>query len=136
MLFWLMLIPLAVGIVGIILTKNNWELEGPNFLSTLITILATTVLIVMLVIIMVNHIGADACVAANEEKYESIVYQYENDIYENDNDLLGSFNEMNVSLSINVLAVGVTCKCTESINILDLNLEVHTINRLKGNGCL
>ena len=87
MLFWLMLILLAVGIVGIILTKNNWKLEVPNFFSLLITVIAVMALIVMLVIIMVNHIGADACVAANEEKYESIVYQYENDIYENDNDL-------------------------------------------------
>ena len=87
MLFWLMLIFLAVGIVGIVLTKNDWKLEVPNFFSVVVTILATMVLIVMLVIIMVNHIGADAGVAANEVKYESIVYQYENNIYENENDL-------------------------------------------------
>ena len=87
MLAWLMLILLAVGIVGIILTKDNWKLEVPNFFSVLITVIAGIALIVMLVIIMINYIGADACVAANEEKYESIVYQYKNDIYENDNDL-------------------------------------------------
>ena len=41
----------------------------------------------MLLVIIFSYIGLDGYVAAEQVKYDTLVYQYENDFYDNDNDI-------------------------------------------------
>ena len=45
------------------------------------------VAIVLIIIGCVSHFSANAEVAKNQQRYESLVYQAENNLYDNDNDL-------------------------------------------------
>lgn len=80
MLLIITILVLTVGIIWGI--KTVWDLAP----FTVVTV-ASIALIVMVILMSVNYIGADGFVAASKQRYESLTYQYENDFYENDNDL-------------------------------------------------
>lgn len=42
---------------------------------------------VMIVVAVVNNVGAEGKIASNRQRYESLTYQLENNLYDNDNDL-------------------------------------------------
>lgn len=87
MLFWIFVAILAIGIGCLIAYEIIDRYTELDVWGNTITTIAAIPIVISLVIIGFNHIGADATIVANQQLYESLVYQYENDIYENDNDL-------------------------------------------------
>lgn len=87
MLFWIFVAALVVGIVMMIVYYNtnvgNWCVNiGASLLCS-----GTALVFISGVILAVMYLGLDGEIAANNKRYESLVYQYENDLYDNDNDL-------------------------------------------------
>lgn len=106
MLFWIMFIILVVGIVGIALTNHKYSLINLNGASIFVAVLSGMAMFAMLLVLICNYINVDGQIAANEKKYESLVYQYENNVYENDNDvgkreLMVDIEEWNADLARN-----------------------------------
>ena len=56
-------------------------------LSTIFFAIAGIAFVVMLIVVIVNNVGAEASIEANKQRYEFLIYQAENNLYENDNDL-------------------------------------------------
>ena len=82
MLFCIFVILLAGGIIWAIFDEYG------DYTACAAAISATGFagIVISLIIMGINYIGADGYVAAMHERHESLVYQYENDVYENDND--------------------------------------------------
>lgn len=51
------------------------------------SVLCFIAMVIMTICIIVSNSGISGFIAANQQRYESLVYQLENDIYDNDNDL-------------------------------------------------
>lgn len=87
MWFWLMLILAVALTVGAI---RMWRYDNCSGLAFILIILSTIAIIAVLIMglcVIDAHINIDAKIAANEQIYDSLVYQLENELYENDNDL-------------------------------------------------
>lgn len=91
MLFWLFVIIFVVGII--IFAVGRWMYDNTKYdtkwLETSGFLLARAMgiaIAICLIIIVANHIVADAMVAKNHERYKSLTYQLENNLYDNDND--------------------------------------------------
>ena len=87
MIFWITLIAVVVFAVLAIVFFDSWDFEWVSMLSTIFFTIAGIVLVVMLIVVIVNNVGAEASIEANKQRYESLIYQAENNLYENDNDL-------------------------------------------------
>ena len=75
----------AVGIVLIVLANvKSW---GTGFAGVAISAAAGLILVIEIVIALIENMCIPGRIAANEQRYESLVYQLENDLYDNDNDL-------------------------------------------------
>ena len=68
---------------------TNCAGEWPDFAAWIVGITCLIVTLIMSICIIDAHVSAEAAVAVNEKRYESLVYQYENNIYDNDNDVVG-----------------------------------------------
>ena len=87
MWFWLALI-LAIGLtVGAVCMWRYDEYSGWTLILTVFGGVAVIIVLVMGVSIIYAHSTAEANIATNEQRYNSLVYQLENKLYENDNDL-------------------------------------------------
>ena len=122
MLFWIFLLAtIILTVISIVLKMTVYtgvwdELPLPLSVSNVLIGLVTAI---MLVIIMVVHIGANAEIESQKQIYESLVYQAENNLYENDNDLgkkevVNQIQEWNSNLAYNKkiqsdLWVGIFC---------------------------
>jgi hypothetical protein len=87
MLFWIFVLMVVLGVVGIVVYNNTRVGEwcwGVSFAGLLAGIIAGAV---SLCVIAINYCGVDGEIAANKARYESLVYQYKNNLYDNDNDL-------------------------------------------------
>lgn len=51
------------------------------------SVLCFIAMVIMTICIIVNNSGISGLIAANQQRYDSLVYQLENDLYDNDNDL-------------------------------------------------
>lgn len=97
MLFWLFVIILVVGIALIVVGNISWKREQHPFLywhdetidivGKVVSFISGAVLAIMILILCCSYIDADAKIAENNKRYESLVYQLENNLYDNDNDL-------------------------------------------------
>lgn len=92
MWFWLMLILTGVGVGAIILA--NWVYENTEFdwswlvyTGAICTTIFGVLSLIMGIFVIDAHTNLEAKIAANEQIYDSLVYQLENELYENDNDL-------------------------------------------------
>lgn len=87
MLFWIFVLMVVLGIVGMVVYDNTrvgewcWSVSFAGIIAGIIAV------VVSLCIIAINYCGVDGEIAANQARYESLVYQYENNLYDNDNDL-------------------------------------------------
>jgi hypothetical protein len=92
MLFWLFVIALVVGASCAVL--GSWMYDNTKYdtdwlkIIGLIIVGVTVVAISISGFVMIDSYGdAEAMVAQNHKRYESLVYQLENNLYDNDNDL-------------------------------------------------
>lgn len=92
MLFWLFVIILVIGIACIILgswmyNHTSYDTNWLKFTGIVITVIAALAIIISGIIMIDSYGDVEAKIAANNKKYESLVYQLENNLYDNDNDL-------------------------------------------------
>ncbi len=92
MLFWLFCILAGIGIACLVVSKiiDNRTRHDAFWLfqvGIIIIILTAIAILASVAIMCENYFTADSKVAADHERYKSLVYQLENDLYENDNDL-------------------------------------------------
>lgn len=80
MLFWIILVLAIAAIVWVV-----WD--EYNIMASLVSIIMVITLVVSLCAFGCYNINVDGMIAADQKRYESLVYQYENDMYDNDNDL-------------------------------------------------
>lgn len=92
MLFWLFVIVLGVGVACIVL--GSWMYDNTKYdtdwlkLTGWVVVVIAALAILISGFIMIDSYGnAEANVAQNNKRYESLVYQLENNLYDNDNDL-------------------------------------------------
>lgn len=86
MLFWLFVIMFVVGIVCAILGEC-FENSVIAAFGLFLGIIFVSVILVCGFVMIGNYGSAEADIAQNNQKYESLVYQLENNLYDNDNDL-------------------------------------------------
>ena len=55
--------------------------------STVFFIIGVLAIIIMIISIIFVNVGSEGKIAANQRRYESLIYQLENNLYDNDNDL-------------------------------------------------
>lgn len=68
---------------------TNCADKWPDFAAWTVGLVCLIVALIMSICIIDAHVSAEARVAANEKRYESLVYQYENNIYDSDDDVVG-----------------------------------------------
>lgn len=83
MLFWIF----VTLLVGSIVWACFDEWGDYKALQDTLCGFGTVGVFISLIIFLCSYACLDGYIAANEARYESLVYQYENDVYENDNDL-------------------------------------------------
>ena len=81
MIFWIVVIVMAVAIALFVLT--DWL----DVVWATIGVISFVAVAIMLALIIKNNIGPDARIAMYQRRYDALVYQYENDFYDNDNDI-------------------------------------------------
>lgn len=106
MLVWLCVFVCILCFVIMALCGDSWKLSVIEFASGFIGTCVGVAVVIMLILIGVEHFGADAYMAECNQRYEMLVYQYEHDIYENDNDLgkrelMSDIQEWNEDLAFN-----------------------------------
>lgn len=71
--------------------KINGNIAGvwPEVATWITSVILGIVVLIMSACIIETNINADAKVAANQKRYESLIYQYENNVYDSDDDVIG-----------------------------------------------
>lgn len=87
MLFWIFVAALVVGIVMVIVYINTDVGGWCEYVGVPLLVVSTILVFVSGIVLVDMRLGLDGEIAANNKRYESLVYQYENDLYDNDNDL-------------------------------------------------
>lgn len=87
MLFWIFVAILILGIAGLVMYNNTSVGEWCFATSFGMILVGIITVVISLSCLGSSHFGVDGKIAANQARYESLVYQYENDLYDNDNDL-------------------------------------------------
>lgn len=92
MLFWLFVIIFGVSVACIVLGKwmydnTKYDTDWLIFTGQFVAAIAALAILISGIIMIVSYGNAEANVAANHKRYESLVYQLENNLYDNDNDL-------------------------------------------------
>lgn len=87
----LFVVTVGIGIFTLVLAivlddTYGWR-EGISIACIISSVLAWFAAVIMFFIIAANNLGAQGTIAANQQRYESLVYQLNNDLYDNDNDL-------------------------------------------------
>lgn len=92
MLFWLFVIALVIGVVCAVLGRwmydhTKYDTEWLKTIGWIIIGISAVMILISGIIMLDFHGDADAKIAVNHKRYESLVYQLENNLYDNDNDL-------------------------------------------------
>ena len=88
MLFFVFIILLALGIIGVTVL-DAWDHSFLHMVSSIITCLVSCAILISLIVFANNYIGIDATIAKNKQIYESLTYQYENAVFDEDDDVVG-----------------------------------------------
>lgn len=83
------MILLLFVIVAIGSTVIAWQLDDSWFgaLGLVLGIFAWAAVAITGACVVITNIGVDGTIAANQQLYDSLVYQLENNLYDNDNDV-------------------------------------------------
>lgn len=92
MLFWLFVIALVVGVACIVLgawmwDKTQYDTDWLKCTGWIIAVIALIAIVISGIVMLCSYGDAEANIAQNNKRYESLVYQLENNLYDNDNDL-------------------------------------------------
>ena len=92
MLCWLFIIIFGVGVACIVLGRwmydnTKYDTDWLRCIGWGVAAIAALAILISGIIMIVSYGNAEANVAANHKRYESLVYQLENNLYDNDNDL-------------------------------------------------
>ena len=83
MVFWIFGILLVGGIFWAAFDKyGDWALG-----HAAMCVIGGIGVFISIIIFICSYTGIDGYIAANDARYESLVYQYENNVYENDKDI-------------------------------------------------
>ena len=92
MLFWLFVIALVIGVVCAVLgwwmyDHTKYDTEWLKTIGWIIIGISAAAILISGIVMLDSYGDADAKIAENHKRYESLVYQLENNLYDNDNDL-------------------------------------------------
>lgn len=92
MLFWLFVILFVVGVACTVLGKwmydnTKYDTYWLELTGWAVAVVAALAILISGIIMIDSYGNAEAKVASNNKRYESLVYQLENNLYDNDNDL-------------------------------------------------
>lgn len=87
MIFLLALIAFVVFFVLAIVFDDSWDYEWVGVVSMTASRISGIACLSMLIAIEICHVGIEAEIEANKQRYDSLVYQAEACLYENDNDV-------------------------------------------------
>lgn len=90
MLVFIITLVLTVVFLVVAILATNFCSDVADVVSVVGAVLSVIGLfatIIMLISIIFANVGSEGKIAANQRRYESLVYQLENDLYDNDNDL-------------------------------------------------
>ena len=87
MIFWIALIAFVVFIVLAIVFEDSWDYGWVGVVSMFASCVSGIACLFMLIAIVIFHVGIEAEIEANKQRYDSLVYQAEARLYENDNDV-------------------------------------------------
>lgn len=92
MLFWSFVIAFVVGAACIVLgawmyDNTEYDTDWLKGIGWFVVIIATIAIVISGIVMICSYVDADAKIAENNKRYESLVYQLENNLYDNDNDL-------------------------------------------------
>lgn len=91
MLLLIIFIAIAIGLLALaaflfIFSISDWQ-EIVAIASATISFFLWIAIVIMVGVAVNKNIGIQGLIAANEQRYEALVYQLEYDLYDNDNDL-------------------------------------------------
>lgn len=87
MIFWLALISFVVFLVLAIVFEDSLDYGWVCVVSMSASWISGIAVLFMMIAIVICHVGIEAEIEANKQRYDSLVYQAENRLYENDNDV-------------------------------------------------
>ena len=106
MIFWVALIAFLVFLFPAIVLEDSYDYGWIGVISMAVSCISGIAVLFMLIAIVICHVGIEAEIEANNQRYDSLVYQAEARLYENDNDvgkkdLANQIQEWNEDLAIN-----------------------------------
>lgn len=88
MILLLCLIAAITFTVIAVIFFDDWGVKGClGAVGIVLAIFAWIAVIIMGIIAIISNAGAKGDIAANQQLYDSLVYQLENNLYDNDNDI-------------------------------------------------
>ena len=87
MIFLLALIAFVVFLVLAIVFEDSWDYGWVGVVSMSASCISGIAVLFMMIAIVICHVGIEAEIEANKQRYDSLVYQAESRLYENDNDV-------------------------------------------------
>ena len=87
MIFLLALIAFVVFLVLAIVFEDSWDYGWVWGVSASASCISGIAVLFMMIAIVICHVGIEAEIEANKQRYDSLVYQAEARLYENDNDV-------------------------------------------------
>ena len=87
MIFWIALIVFVPSLVFAIAFDGSYDYGWVGVVSMAASCISGIAVLFMMIAIVICHVGIEAEIEANKQRYDSLVYQAETRLYENDNDV-------------------------------------------------
>ena len=87
MIFWITLYAFVLYLVLAIAFYDSYDYGWIGVISMVASVISGIAVLFMLIAIVICHVGIEAEIEANKQRYDSLVYQAETRLYENDNDV-------------------------------------------------
>ena len=87
MIFWIALIVFVPSLVFAIAFDGSYDYGWVGVVSMAASCISGIAVLFMMIAIVICHVGIEAEIEANKQRYDALVYQAETRRYENDNDV-------------------------------------------------